>query len=345
MNFELSDEQGMLVDAMSRAFAATGSAAPGRITPDRAVAHARWKQFGDLGLFDLPVDGEPGEFGTVIDWALVMEAAGAALVVEPLAASGLIARELLAAANSERANQMAGTIASGEAIVAICPAGMLDPARAVPAICTDGRWHIRADDCFALSTELADRYLLVAIDPQTKQPALFALARESGDTADTSNLIDGSWGGSVDLNDASAEHLGALSESLLQRVAVLARLMACAELVGVMTSAIAHVAPFLLTRVQFDKPLAEHQALQHQLADLVAMTDLARAYLHLALAKYQTGGAQQAATTVEQIYRVVGETAITAGERSIQLHGGMGMTEEHPIGRHLKRAMVLAAQF
>lgn len=335
MNFEPSEEQSMLVDAIARMLAAKPNPARMGELPDRSLARARWREFGDLGVLMLAMPGGDDDLGTMTDWALLLETAGEALAREPVIAAGIVARDLLAGGGSATAERLERLLA-GEQIVAPSVIG------SIVARQHGGQWLLNGQDSLVLAVGIADWFIVLASDDAGTSHLFLVDPQDLGCGIGEARLIDGSWGAAITFADTPAEFLCIADPASVTGAIARGRVAATAELLGVMGSAVKLTAQHLKTRVQFGHPLSEQQALRHLLADMVVATEMARSHLHVGLAALHQEG-QPAFPLIAAIRHAVGELAITSCEQAIQLHGGMGMTEEHIIGQHLKRAMVLAA--
>jgi alkylation response protein AidB-like acyl-CoA dehydrogenase len=114
----------------------------------------------------------------------------------------------------------------------------------------------------------------------------------------------------------------------------------CAELVGAMEAAIDVTAEYLKTRQQFGTPIGNFQVLAHRIADMAAEMEVARSMLFVALASVENGDAAARARTLSAAKALVGRAAKVVCGQAIQLHGGIGMTEEYRVGHYFKRAVV-----
>jgi alkylation response protein AidB-like acyl-CoA dehydrogenase len=114
----------------------------------------------------------------------------------------------------------------------------------------------------------------------------------------------------------------------------------CAELIGAMEKAIEITADYLKVRKQFGVPIGSFQALQHRMADMAAELELARSMLFALLASMQNDDAQGQQRALAQAKALIGRAARNVCGQAIQLHGGIGMTEEYAVGHYFKRAVV-----
>jgi hypothetical protein len=192
----------------------------------------------------------------------------------------------------------------------------------------------------------ADGYLVSAMVPGEDGVTLFLVeADRAGLTRRVLPLHDGSHAAELTFHDVvlgeeavlgePGQGMPALEYGLSAGVAIL-----CAELIGVMEKAIELTADYLRTRHQFGVAIGSFQALQHRMADMAAELELARSMLYALLASLMNGGAAASRRTVSQAKSLIGRAARLVCGQAIQLHGGIGITEEYTVGHYYKRAVV-----
>ena len=133
--------------------------------------------------------------------------------------------------------------------------------------------------------------------------------------------------------------------ALLNAVANDAILALAAEAVGAMEMLYKNTVAYTQERVQFDHPLADFQVLQHRMVDMFMEYEQCKSLLYRATMETAHGDPQTAQRTVHALKHLIGKSGIFIGENAVQLHGGMGMTEELAIGHYFKRMLVIDAQF
>ena len=347
-----TDEQRMLVDSVQRW--AEDACAPA--VRAQASHHAsgcppeRWHALAEMGWLALPLpEADGGLGGSLTDVALLAEALGHALLVEPFVASGVLAAGLLADTAQEPLRaQWLPALATGERRVAFAPwepdgCGELVPPQALAS--QDGkRWRLSGEKGLAPGAGGADGLLLaarIAGAPGAEgQLGLFLVeAGASGLQLDDERLYDGRHAARVRLVDAQA-HLvcQAPAQELLARAGRAldcARVAHAAETLGTARLAFDTTREYVGTRRQFGRALGENQVIQHRLVDL---------YVEL-----QETHALCLAAAVDPSPRLVAalgvrmaEVARHAWEEAIQLHGAIGMTEEYVLGEAIRR-LALAA--
>jgi alkylation response protein AidB-like acyl-CoA dehydrogenase len=168
-----------------------------------------------------------------------------------------------------------------------------------------------------------------------------------GVTRDPYTMQDGLRGADVLFTDAPAEALGAPGEALpvIEGVLDVATAALCAEAVGAMDRMLWLTVDYLKTRVQFGKPLAVFQALQHRAANMYVSLEQARSMALLARLALSSDDVAERRKMVRAAKLQVDLAARHVGQEAVQLHGGIGMTMEYPVGHYLKRTTVIAKTF
>jgi len=357
MNFNLTEEQQLLQDSVRR-FAERSYAFAARtalVQAGQGGSAQNWQLFAENGWLAaaLPEAGG-GLGGSVVDTALIAQQLGRALVIEPyLGCAVLAAQTLAAAASAEQQARWLPGLACGEQRYALAfaeAASNGDPSIVeMQALRSGDGYVLNGSKTLVLGANGASGYIVSARLHGAQAPhdiALFLVdATAPGVSARAWLLHDGSRAadlhfaqvrvGDEALLGAPAGGLAALREGLAHAVAAL-----CAELVGAMEKAIEMTAEYLKVRRQFGVPIGSFQALQHRLADMVAELEVARSMLYALLASIENDSAAQRDHTVSMAKSLVGRAAKYVCGQAIQLHGGIGMTEEYAVGHYFKRAVV-----
>lgn len=352
MNFDLDDQQAMLRDMVAR-FAADRydieKRARYRKSPEGFSAE-NWAMLAELGLLALPFSEDQGGIGGgIVDIITVAEELGRGLVGEPWLSDVLMAARLLDRAGSDAQREAwIGRIITGETRIAL--AHSEQRARYNPNyVTTEARDGVLTG---------AKTFVLAGAGAE----AFVVSARESGGVADPAGiglwlvpadakglerrdyrLTDGSVASELRLHGVSAgERLPGDAAAALAATFDEARIAACAEMVGVMDMLLQATLEHVRTRKQFGQAIGSFQAIQHRMAQLYVRLEQSRSHLlRAALASDDAARAQ----TIAGAKAFVSENAVLLGEDSIQLHGGMGVTEELPIGHGHKRILLLANLF
>ena len=349
MDFELSDEQALLKDSLTRYLREHHSFETRRTLLATRGGAALWRAFAeDLGILGAPFPAEAGGFGGgAVEAMVVMEALGGALVVSPYLESVVLAGSLLRQADSERATALMAQIASGHerVAVAIGEAGMRFGFAGIATCAVRDGDEFRIDGAKTVVVGAAEADHLLVLALLADRPALFLVDREAqGLTRHDYSLIDDRRAADLTLSAVRAELLVADAATIVELALDEATAALCAEAVGVMRRMLADTIDYTKQRRQFDQPLAGFQVLQHRMVDMAMLVEQAvsatfLATLRLDAAADVRGRAVSAAkVTIAKALRRVGQDAV-------QMHGGMGLTDLLPIGHYFKRATVMESQF
>lgn len=362
MNFDLSDEQRLLVDTVA-SFAKKQSPLT-RLRALRAdpIGWTRevWKQMGDLGLLGVSLpESVGGAGGTFLDAALILEQLGATLVPEPLLASLVAAAPILRLGNDEQQARFVAPFAAGDASLALAWAeaqGRHDVADvATVAERHEGGYRLTGEKRFVLNGHAAD-FLVVPARTSGKARdregvSLFVVDRDTpGLTIRSVKTMDGhhaamlSFAGAVVPADRLLGAEGAAAAAL-EEAMDLGAAGACAEGAGITRAVLHMTADYLRTREQFGVKIGTFQALQHRAVDMFVETELCKSMAILAAARAtDTDVAERrAAISAAKVQLSVGGRLVT--QQATQLHGGIGVTDEHDVGLYFKRMHILNVLF
>lgn len=325
MNFDLSDDQRMLQDSIDRLIAdryqfeqrTTYSHQP------KGWSDEIWAEFVNLGLTMLPFPESAGGLGLgSVEMMLVGEAFGRALVMEPYLPSIVLAGTAISAGAEERGEALLAPIMSGEAIGAFA-----DDAR---VSLVDGRLSGKAS--LVLGGDCSDIFVIPVDDGAYVVPAdAPGLSRRGyrlhggGGAADL--LLDG-----VAVDAASHLANGCVTRARQAGIAFLA-----AEAAGAMQAALAVTVEYLKTREQFGKPIGTNQALQHRAAEMLVEVEQARSAAIYAATLANEADEVERAKGFAAIKAVIGKAGRFVAQSAVQLHGGIGVSEEHVVSHWFRR--------
>ncbi len=355
MDFELNPEQQQLADAIAR-WAEKNYGFEQRKSTMRSstgISGAAWAALAELGVTALPVPAEHGGFdGTAVDQSVVMQALGRALVIEPVFATAL-GTEFLKRAGGQDA--LLSKVASGELKLA-CALAEPQARHELIDIETSARrdgdgWVLRGLKSGVLHGAQAD-YLIVSARSaggtcDTVGISLFAVpAHLPGLRIDDARSNDGMRIARIAFDDVrvpAGALLGTEGEGWewLDAVADHGIALLCAEALGVMEGLFDATLDYLKTRQQFGVPIGKFQALQHRMADMFIHLEQARSMALLAAVKVGSPDAVERRRTVSAAKARIGEAMKFIGQQAVQLHGGMGVTNELPAAHLFKRLAVI----
>ena len=344
MNFDLTEEQKLLRESLSgflqrryafddRRAAAAGSGWRSEV----------WAAFAsELGIFGATLGEDEGGFGGgPVEAMLIAEELGRALVIEPYVEAIVVATALLRRVAT--AAPLRSAIVAGDAIAvpALYEAqGGFDPGR-VATVYADG--GLTGEKAVVVAAPLAHHFLVSARDGDSVGLFLVAADAPGVERRDYA-LIDGRPASDVRLSGAPAAMVEADAGARIDRAIDEGIAASCAEAVGVIDAMLAQTVGYTRQREQFGVPIASFQALQHRMADMAALLERARSMSLMAALSIDLA-AQDRRHAVSAAKVFVGDALKTVGEGAIQLHGGIGTTEEIAVSHYFKRATVLQSQF
>ena len=325
-----------------------------------------WAEMAEAGWLMLPFaeadGGLQGEGQSGLgDCVSLFEVLGEGLVVEPVLASTILAGGLIAASpESQQRSDLIEAIISGGAPVGVAlhePRARHDiwhcEARATKS--GDG-WTLSGHKSLAHGAAAAEQIIVLArIDGEPGSGGaglgLFLVpADTAGVTVTPYRLRDDHWAADVVLDNAAlgADALllgtGAAADAL-QKVIDKARLLLAAEGTGIMRRLCLATQAYTSERKQFGVALASFQVLQHRMVDMSVAFDQTRSLVYEAVTHDLAGDAEAMTRAARAAYRAVSEDGVEVGKQAVQLHGGMGMSEELPMGRALRRLLAIRQAF
>jgi len=339
MNFDLDEDQQLTRDTIARFLGPVDIAARHAMRgATGGYARARWQEVADLGLLALAAPEAMGGIGgTIVDLALVAEALGKGLAIDPWLENGVLPIRLAAAAGDAA---LVGDLIGGTRFAAVAfaePARRYE-SRAVGTKVDGGR--VGGAKTLVLGAPLADTLLVTAADDKLAKVAPDA----AGVVRQDYPIVDGSSAATLDLHRAPAEILD-LADPKFQRVIGDVRLLAAAEMVGLAQAMFDDTLAYVGERQQFGAAIGSFQALQHRLVECYAALEQARSMvLRTAMLDPTTDDANWPRIAAGA-KAFVGEAATKIGLEAVQMHGGMGQTDELAIGHALKRVMLLDKLF
>ena len=363
MNFDFSDEQQQLREAVEQFLAKEYPFERLRAAKRSAEAWdpAVWRGLAELGVTAINVPSALGGLGYgPMETLVLMSACGPSLLLEPVLSSAVIATVLLREfERAEPAAELLRAMAGGERIAAVAH---FEPGTRYDSRRVDTRAR-RAGDGYRLDGRksvvvhagLADTLLVSARvrgdgrDPEGVSLFLVPRAMPGVRLVEYTN-VDGQRAADVHLEEAGvpeASRLGAEGGALAAIETAFDHGLAalCAEAVGIMQSLIGATIEYLRTRQQFGQPIGRFQALQHRVADMVIHLEQARSMSYLAALRCASDDLDERRRVLSAAKVVTGDAARFVGQQSLQLHGGMGMTDELKVSHAFKRLTAIEILF
>ena len=362
MNFDFTEEQQMVRDSIAR-FVQDDYDWDTRkaiVASEKGLSPDNWKLFAELGWLSIPFAEEHGGFGgNIVDLSVVMEELGKGLVVEPYFPTVVLCGGLIARAGNEaqRAEWLprviGGDVLGGFAYV-------------------ERQSRFALHDCLTTATRSGDGFVLngekVVVFNGEQADHLVVLARTSGEQSDRTGLslfiveasaagidkmnypmMDGQRVANVTFKDVALSADALLGEegnalALVEALVDEAIIALASEAVGIMGVLNTKTLEYAKTREQFGVAIGSYQALQHRMVDTMMAYEQCKSLLFKALCEYKQDPAM-AAETIHALKVLIDRNAKHVFGEAIQIHGGMGMTDELDIGHYAKRLMMINTTF
>ena len=357
MDFELDQDQQMLARTVSDFARNESPVARFRKLRDSDVGYdpAAWRKMGELGWMGVPFPESAGGFGGgFIDCAIILENLATTLVPEPYLASVVLGGMTLArAGNAAQHDAYLTPMIEGETTLALAYAeaqSRYDVA-AIEATATPdgGGYKLSGEKVWVLNGHHAEHLIVSANAPGGL--SLFVVPRNAdGVNIRVAKTIDGHKAAFIRFDDVVVEEGARLGEegsaaAVLDRTMDYAAAAAVAEGVGIATTMLQMTVDYLGTREQFGVKIGSFQALQHRAVDMYAETELLRSISMAAMVRADEDDTRVRQADVSAAKYQLATGGIWVAQQSLQLHGGIGATDEHDIGLYFKRMYALNALF
>ncbi|MEL7691106.1 acyl-CoA dehydrogenase family protein [Citromicrobium bathyomarinum] len=294
-----------------------------------------WGEMGEMGWAGIIIPEEHG--GTDFGWlslGLVIEELGKSLAASPLVASALAASAIVLGGSDEQKAEYLPRLATGELIGTLAfDEGPRHTGLKASTSVHDGR--LTGTKAFVHEASRADLFVVLA------QDGVYLVEKGKGISLSKRAMVDMRDHAEIDFNDAPAQKLAVGGDDLAQKIVDRACVLTAAEMLGMCQAVFDTTLDYLKQRVQFNQVLSSFQALQHRMADLFTELELARSAVEGGLQAIDSGFAVSEAATLAKAR--ANDALHLISREGVQLHGGIGMTDEYDVGFFLKRARVLEA--
>src|SRR6266403_850770 len=336
MDFDLSEEQRLLKESVDGLLGSSYEFEQRKkyMAEKGGWSRSAWNKLAEQGLLGLPFSEDDGGFGAgAVETMIVMEALGKALVLEPYLATVVLGGGLLRRGGS--AEQKAAHIPS-----------IIDGSKTLAFAQLEKNSRYDLNDVSTSAKKKGSGYVIdgekfVVLNGESAD-TLIVTARTKGGQRDTSGigvfLVPGNASGVAKKGYPTQDGLHAADISFTG-IAV------CAEAVGIMDESLKTTVEYLKTRTQFGVPIGTFQTLQHRAADMFVALEQARSMSMFATMASDFDDARERATAVAAAKVQIGKSGKFIGQQSIQLHGGIGMTQEARIGHYFKRLTMIENTF
>jgi alkylation response protein AidB-like acyl-CoA dehydrogenase len=348
MDFDLTDEQSLLRDVAREALTRTYDIETRLKVGDTDLGWSRdvWSQLADIGILGLGFD--PEEAGQ-IEVMVVLTEIGRRLAPEPVAQAALIPGGVIAALGDEEQRKLLDEVSEGQTLLALAhqEPGMRGVSTRVTtrAERQGDSWTVTGRKNPVLSGDCADVFVVSAAlpdalgersDGSTAGVGLFVVNADAVSRR-AFRTFDGQRGAHLDLDSVAAQPLGLGGDATpaLQHALIRYQSALCAEAVGAMEEALRLTTDYLTSRKQFGVPLSKFQALTQRAADMYVSLELARSMNFYAAMSIADGNFDPVVAARAKLQ--ISRSGRHIAQEAIQLHGGIGMTAEYPVGHYAAR--------
>jgi len=363
MDFDLTEEQRLLRDSVERLLADHYGFDKRRsyLAQSEGWSRGLWAQYAELGLLGLPFPEDYGGFGGgPIEVMLVMEAFGRVLALEPYLATVVLGGTAMRLAGGEEQKaSMLPQIAEGELILAFAH-GERQSRYDLTDVLTTAKpkgsgWVLDGAKSVVLHGDSAQRLILSARNSGERDDpdgiTLFLVnAASNGVARRAYPMRDGTRAAEISLSGVEVGEEDVLGEvgagfPVIERVVEAGIAATAAEAVGAMETMQAMTLEYLKTRQQFGRPIGQNQVLQHRATEMLMELERGRSMAMLAAMMVEEPDPAERAHNIAMAKVGVGQASKFVSQNAIQLHGGIGMTEEYAVGHYFRRCMVIEHTF
>ena len=363
MNFDFSEEQTMIKDSVSRFVREEYDFDTRRkiINSDDGMSREFWSMFAELGWLSVPFAEEYGGFGGAVeDIAAVMEEMGKGIVVEPYASTVVVFGGLLSAATNEALkSEVIPTIIDGSCMGSLAYVEAqsryeMTDVSTTATVC-DGGYSISGEKTVVANGGTSNKFVVTARTSggqfERDGISLFLVdASAPGVVVKSYKMMDGQSAATVTFKAvvvAESQMLNAAGEGmdLIDQVMPEILMGLSAEALGIMATLNTLTVEYTKVRQQFDTPISSFQALQHRMVDTFMACEQTKSMLYRGLCQAGEGDRDELLKTVHALKSTVARNGRLVGEEAIQIHGGIGMTDELNIGHLVKRLMMINVTF
>ena len=360
MDFDPSDDQRLLVESVTRLLADNYSFAQRKtyLAKPEGYSTDMWSKFAELGLLGLPFAEEYGGFGGgAQEIMLVMQAFGRVLVLEPFLSTVVLGGAAIQAAGSDgQKKALLPAIAEGGLKLAFAH-GERQARYDLTDVVTSakqngGSWVLDGSKVVVSHGEAANKLVVSARTSGERydedgitlflvDTAAQGVARRGYATRDETRAAD------VSLSNAPGEVLGEVGKGLavIEKIVEAGIAATTAETVGAMEAMNEMTLEYSKTRVQFGQPIGSYQVVQHRLADMFMAQEQGRSMAMLATMSVDNTDDAERRHDFALAKVGVGQAGRYVSQSAVQMHGGIGMTEEYAVGHYFRRCMVIERLF
>jgi alkylation response protein AidB-like acyl-CoA dehydrogenase len=351
VKLSLDDEQTMLKDSVARFVTDNFDVDQRRRLRDagEAVDPKAWQQMADLGWLGLPfAEKDGGLGGSHVETMVLMEELGRGLVSLPYLSTVLICGGLLSRCSESTRSAYLPALIAGESHWAFAFAEQsgryqLDSVATV-ARAVGSAYQLGGEKVAVINGAGADHLLVTAAIAGSDKVGLFLVAQPSLCKRRPVALIDGTPGAAIEFDACPAQLLAEDGLAVVGPVLDEVILAMAAQGLGSMEALLELTVDYTKTREQFGQPIGKFQVLQHRMADMYMQTQSLRSLLYRGVLAHQDQAPDRARSS-SALKVKLGEAGRYVAQQAVQLHGGMGMSDELAVGHYLKSLLLLNVLF
>jgi pimeloyl-CoA dehydrogenase small subunit len=363
MDFDLNDDQRLLQDSVTRLLADRYAfdARKRYLQEPEGWSTELWSQYAELGLLGLPFAEEYGGFGGgPVEVMLVMQAFGRAIALEPYLSTVVLGGTAIKLAGSDaHKSDILPRVGEGKLKLAFAHGERQSRYDVTDVLTTakanGGGWVLDGGKSVVAHGDSADKLIVSARTAGEREDpygiTLFLVdAKANGVARRGYTMRDGTRAAEIALSGVKVgkdDVLGDPGEALpvIERIMEAGIAATSAEVVGAMETIHSMTLEYLKTREQFGQPIGRNQVLQHRSADMFVALEQGRSMAMLAAVSVDEPDPKERAHAISMAKVGVGQAGKFVSQQGIQLHGGIGMTEEYAVGHYFRRVMVIEHMF
>ena len=365
MNFEYTEEQQLLKESIVKWAQDNYSFDQRRVTADSDDGFSRenWATFAELGWLSVPFAEEHGGFGgDIVDMAAIMQEFGRILTLEPVVSTLVMFGGMLrASTNTQLQADIIPSVIDGSTMGAVAlyePQARFDVSNMLTSASRDGdNYVVNGNKCMVLGGANADQFIVAARTSggQTDEAGISLFLIDKGTeglSVDTYTMMDGHKVADLMLDNVTVSKSNRLCDEgdayqLIEQVVADAHVALAAEAVGIMEKLNLTTVEYTKTRKQFGVPISSFQVLQHRMVDTFMAAEQSKSLLVGTLCELSevSTAPERRAKMVLALRALIAKNGKHIGDEAIQMHGGMGMTDELDVGHYVKRLMMINLLF
>jgi alkylation response protein AidB-like acyl-CoA dehydrogenase len=309
-----------------------------------------WSELAELQLLGLGLPEDVGGIGgSIVDLGIVMGAIGRHLLMEPYLSTAVVAAPLAAELDQHALRVDFAAVIAGERILALAHfephLGFARAPIATRAVKTGSGYSLHGAKSFILDGPVADALLVSARAPDG-EVGLFLVEEDAiVENLRSFRSVDRRWVGEITLDDVPSHRIGGAASAAIEAALDRAVIAIGFEAVASMKRLVDDTAAYVKQRRAFGKTLSQFQVLQHRLVDMLILAEEAQAIVETAATAATAVTAPERAILVAATKTHLCRAARFVAQNAVQLHGGIGMTDELRVSHHFRRLMMIEALF